>query len=134
MFDSDLTLSTLPAVFDYCKSRCCPPKPEMEITMNKMILRPDSNGYSHICDHAGLVCDTADIARRWLVAAIQDGGHHFRFRYHHLEFRFSANLGQRRQSHIRVRHGRKYGGRDLNRGAITHRSNVVSTSGLVSSS
>ena len=42
-----------------------------------MSLRPDSNGYPHICDHAGLVCDTADIARRWLVTGIQDGGHRF---------------------------------------------------------
>ena len=30
-------------------------------------LRPDPNGYPHICDHAKLVSGTADIARRWLV-------------------------------------------------------------------
>ena len=30
--------------------------------LDGMSLRPDSNGYPDICDHAGLVCDTADIA------------------------------------------------------------------------
>ena len=32
-----------------------------------MSLRPDSNGYLHVCDHAGLVCDIADIARRLMI-------------------------------------------------------------------
>ena len=32
-----------------------------------------------ICDHAGHVCDTADIVRRWLVTGIQDDGRRFRF-------------------------------------------------------
>ena len=71
--------------------------------LNGMSLRPDSNGYPHICDHAGLVCDTADIARRWLVSGIQDGGHHFRI----------SVVGRRRkmstESYIRDRYGQKYG-------------------------
>ncbi len=37
-----------------------------------MSLRPDLNGYPHICDYAGHVCDTADADRRWLVTGIQD--------------------------------------------------------------
>ena len=35
-----------------------------------MSLRPNCNGYAHICDHAGLVCDTVVIARLWLVTGI----------------------------------------------------------------
>ena len=42
--------------------------------MNGMSLRPDCNGNPYICDSSGLVCDTADINRRWLVTGIQDGG------------------------------------------------------------
>ncbi len=48
----------------------------------------------------------------------------------HLEFRWSANVGQSRQSHIHVGHGQKYGGTSWNRGAINHRLKVISTSGL----
>ena len=50
-----------------------PPKPEMEIPIerNKLATR-FQRLYTHICDHAGLVCDTADIARRWLVSGIQE--------------------------------------------------------------
>ncbi len=44
-----------------------------------MSLRPDCNGNPHICDRAGLDCDTADIVRRSLVTGIQDVSHHFRF-------------------------------------------------------
>ena len=36
-----------------------------------MSLQPDSNGYPHIYDHTGLVCDT-DIARLWLVTGIKN--------------------------------------------------------------
>jgi hypothetical protein len=39
-----------------------------------MSLRLDCKSYHHICDHAGLVCDTADIARRSMVIRNQDGG------------------------------------------------------------
>ena len=71
--------------------------------LNGISLRPDSNGYTHICDHAGLACDTADIARRWLVSGIQDGGHHFRI----------SVVGRRRkmstESYPRRVYGRKYG-------------------------
>ncbi len=38
--------------------------------VNGLSLRPDFNGYSHICDHAGHVGDTADANRRWLFAGI----------------------------------------------------------------
>ncbi len=39
--------------------------------MNEMSPRPDSNGYPHICDHAGSVPNTADIARLWLITRIK---------------------------------------------------------------
>ncbi len=53
-----------------------------------MGLRPDSNDHPHVYDHAGLVCDTADIARDvdWLpefeIGAITSGfdGHDIEFR------------------------------------------------------
>ncbi len=32
-------------------------------------------GLLHICYHAGLVCDTADIVRRWLITGIHNGYH-----------------------------------------------------------
>jgi len=38
--------------------------------------RHDSNGYPYICGYAGHVPNTCDIARRWLVTEIQDGGHY----------------------------------------------------------
>ncbi len=47
-----------------------------------------------------------------------------------LEFRWSADVGQSRQSHIHVGRGRKYRGRSWNRVAIHHRCKVISTSGL----
>ena len=47
-----------------------------------------------IGDRAGVVCDTADIVQRSLVTGIQDGGHHFRFRWPTSEFRQSTNVGQ----------------------------------------
>ncbi len=37
-----------------------------------MSWRHDSNGYPNICDHAGHVPNTPDIARRWLITGIQD--------------------------------------------------------------
>ncbi len=43
----------------------------------------------------------------------------------------SGNVGQCRQYHIQVGHGRKYDDRSWNRGAISHRSKVISTSGLM---
>ena len=63
----DMTLSTLPDVADCRNSRWCMAATETgngNNLLNGISLRPDSNGYTHICDHAGLVCDTADIARR----------------------------------------------------------------------
>jgi len=42
----------------------------------------------------------------------------------------SADVGQCRQCHIRVRHTRKYGGSRWNRFEICFRSNVISTSGF----
>ncbi len=38
-----------------------------------MSWRYDSSGYPYICDHAGCVPGTPDIARRWLITEIQDG-------------------------------------------------------------
>ena len=40
------------------------PKPQIRIERTGRTCMPDSNGYSIICDHAGHVCDTADIDRR----------------------------------------------------------------------
>ena len=125
-----------------------------------MSWRHNSNGYPYICDHAGHVPGTLDIARRWLRTEIQDGdretgsgnnvltvmdgaaiptytptfstmpdmdmalstlsdvGRLPKFKMaaietgsggHHLEFRLLANVGQCRQYHRRVRHGRKCG-------------------------
>jgi hypothetical protein len=48
----------------------------------------------------------------------------------HFEFRWSANVGQSRQSHIHVRHGQKCEG-GWNRGFTSQRSKVISTSGLM---
>ncbi len=53
------------------------------------------------------------------------------FNGRHLEFRWSADIGQTRQSHTHVGHGQKYVGRIWNRGAIYHRLKVISTSGLM---
>ena len=47
-----------------------------------------------------------------------------------LEFPMSANVWLCRQCHIRIGHGRKYGGSRWNRFAICLRSNVISTSGF----
>ena len=98
--------------------------------MNGLNLRPDFNVYPHICDHAGHACDTADANRRWLVTGIQDGGHHFRFRWSPFRISVLGDVGQGRQSHIHVGHGRKYVVRSWNRCAIHHRQKVISTSGL----
>jgi hypothetical protein len=38
-----------------------------------MSWRYNSNGYLYICDHAGHVPGTADIARRWLITEILAG-------------------------------------------------------------
>ncbi len=67
MPDSDLTLSTLSDVTDYTDSRWRPPKPEIEIIFERNELATRCQGLPDICDHAGLVCDTGDTARRWLV-------------------------------------------------------------------
>ena len=40
-----------------------------------MSWRHDFNGYPIICDHAGHVPNTHDIARCWLITRIQDGDH-----------------------------------------------------------
>ncbi len=83
-----------------------------------MSLRPDSNGYPDICDHAGLVCDTADNARRWLVTGIQDVAHYLAA---------ILNFGSRPTSHkvdgvtAISRAWPKYGDRKWNRGVISHR-------------
>ncbi len=37
--------------------------------------RHDFNGYPNICDNAGHVLNTPDIARRLLITGIQDGDH-----------------------------------------------------------
>jgi len=37
-----------------------------------MSWRRNSNGYPYICDHAGHVPGTPDIARRWLITGNQD--------------------------------------------------------------
>ena len=49
---------------------------EVEITIERNELaRRYSNGYPNICDHAGSVPNTLDIARLLLITGIQDGGH-----------------------------------------------------------
>ena len=40
--------------------------------MNATSWRHDSNGHLYICDHAGQVSNTSDIARRWLITGIQE--------------------------------------------------------------
>ena len=76
----------------------------------------------HICDHAGLACDTTDIAKRWLVTEIHYGGHHFRFRYMAAIMIFgtrpTSNNVDSVITHIRVGHGRKCGDRRWNSGAF----------------
>ncbi len=54
---------------------------------NRLSLQPDSNGYPHICDHAGHVCDIADADRRWLVTGIHDAATTSGFDGRHVEFR-----------------------------------------------
>ena len=59
---------------------------------------------------------------------------HFRFllpvSWPTFEFPMSADVGQCRQCHIRVGHGRKCGGSRWNRFEICFRSKVISTSGF----
>ena len=42
--------------------------------MTALSCRHDFNGYPYIYDHAGHVSSTPDVARRWLIIGIQDGG------------------------------------------------------------
>jgi len=51
-------------------------EPVVEITneRNELATRY-SNGYPNICDHAGSVPNTPDIAWLWLITGFQDGGH-----------------------------------------------------------
>jgi len=48
--------------------------------------RPDSNGYPHICGHAGHVCDTADIADVDLLPEFKMAATTSGFHGCHLEF------------------------------------------------
>jgi hypothetical protein len=92
--------------------------------LNGIGLQPDSHGYTHICDQAGLICDTVDIARRWLVSRTQDGGHHF----------LISVVGRRRKMSTESYPRRiwpKIWGLSWNRGAISHRWKDISNSDLV---
>jgi hypothetical protein len=62
---------------DYQNSKWRPPKPEIEITTERNELATTPTFVAIMQDPPV----TADIARRWLVTEIQDGGHHFRFRW-----------------------------------------------------
>ncbi len=80
MPDSDMLLPTLPDVarhcqtlIDYRKSRWRPPKPEIEIKIERIEPATLFQRLPHICDYAGHVCDTGDADRRWLITGNQDG-------------------------------------------------------------
>ncbi len=76
MIGMDMTLSALPDVGRLPKVKIAATEIENGMKLfNGMSLRPHSNGYPYIGDRAGFICDTADIARRWLITGIQNGGH-----------------------------------------------------------
>ena len=59
-----------------------------------MSLRPDHNGNPHRFDHAGLVCDNADIVQRSLITEFKMAATTFGVDGRHLEFLYSADVGQ----------------------------------------
>jgi len=87
MPDSDMLLPTLPDVarhcqtlIDYRKSRWRPPKPEMEIKIERVEpATPISTAIPTLATmpDASVTLPMPDI--RWLVTGIQNGGHYFRF-------------------------------------------------------
>ena len=71
-----------------------------------MSWRPDSNGHPYICDQARLANDTADIAWQWLITGVDDGGHHFRFRWPSSSI---LVVIQRRHNQVKIRKCHKHG-------------------------
>jgi len=108
MPDLDMTRSTLSDVSRLPKSWQRPPKPEMEITMEKSQLGTRFQSLSHILDNFWFACNTADIVRHWLLTEIQDAA----INSYSMTPSWDSVVGRHQttpKSHIQVGHCRKCG-------------------------